>query len=325
MPVSKKIFVISVKVLILLLTFWFVYSKITHPESLAKLKAFANTPLNGRAISYFILVGYLAYLNLLLETLKWHYLVKKVENISWKRTIESLLAGLTLAAFTPSRIGEFGGRVLYLAPENRIRGVLAMGVGSFSQMMVTNVMGAIGLVFFIGIFVPVSKVVLGAIAAAAILFSAGMILLLINIRWFYVILDSFSFLHKFKKNFRILLRYSKKELLTVFGMSFLRYIVFSMQYYLLVNLFIPQVTYPMSMVMISVIYMVQSILPTFAFFDIGIRGAAATYFFGFLVGDVETVNLLAAAFGVWLLNLIIPSLLGVYFVLKANFFGATTD
>ncbi|UKJ08471.1 lysylphosphatidylglycerol synthase domain-containing protein [Solitalea lacus] len=325
MPVSRKILGISLKVLILILTCWFVYSKITNPESIKKIDAFTNQALDGRVISYFLLVIYLAYLNILVETLKWHYLVKKVESLSWKRTVESLLAGLTLAAFTPSRIGEFGGRVLYLTPENRVRGALAMGVGAFSQMMVTNVMGAIGLAIFVAIFVPVSKVILGSIIFAAILFSIGMLLLLLNIKWFYVILDSFSFLHKFKKNFRVLLRYDKSELLTVFGMSFLRYLIFSMQYYLLINLFIPQVTYPICMVLISVIYMVQSILPTFAFFDIGIRGAAATYFFGFLVGDAEAVNVLAAAFGVWLLNLIIPSLLGVYFVLKANFFGATTD
>ncbi|POY34747.1 hypothetical protein C3K47_18615 [Solitalea longa] len=325
MPISKKILVIFIKILILVLTCWFVYSKLTQPDSIHKIEAFTKTRFTPRVISYFIIVIYLAYLNLLLETLKWRYLVQKVEVMPWKRTIESILAGLTLAVFTPSRIGEFGGRVLYLNPENRVQGVLSMGVGSLSQMMVTNVAGVIGLVFFIKIFVPVNTVVMIAIAFAAVLISAGFILLMLNIRWFYIILDSFSFLHKFKKNFRVLLRYNKAELLNVFGISLLRYLVFSMQYYLLINLFIPQVTYPMSMMLISVIYMVQSILPTFAFFDIGVRGAAATYFFGFLVGDAEAVNVLAAAFGVWLLNLIIPSLLGVYFVLKANFFSATTD
>ncbi|MCO4294753.1 flippase-like domain-containing protein [Solitalea sp. MAHUQ-68] len=325
MPVSKKILVISVKILILFLTCWFVYNKLTQADSIQKIEAFTKTKFSPRVISYFIIVIYLAYINLLVETLKWRYLVRKVEEISWKRTIQSILAGLTLAVFTPSRIGEFGGRVLYLSPENRVKGVLAMGVGSFSQMIVTNVAGSIGLVFFIGMFVPVSPVVIVAMAVAAILVSSGFLLLMLNIRWFYIILDSFAFLHKFKKNFRVLLRYNKRELFNVFGLSLLRYLVFSMQYYLLINLFIPQVTYPLSMVLISVIYMVQSILPTFAFFDIGVRGAAATYFFGFWVGDSEAVNVLAAAFGVWLLNLIIPSLLGVYFVLKANFLGVTID
>ncbi|WP_142600882.1 lysylphosphatidylglycerol synthase domain-containing protein [Solitalea koreensis] len=321
----KNLIVIAIKVAVLLLTFWFVYSKVNNPESVEKIKAFAHQPFTSRNIAYGIIVLYLMYLNVVLETLKWHFLANKVELISWKKALESVLAGLTLAVFTPSRVGEFGGRVLYLAPQNRVKGVVAMGIGSFSQMMVTNVFGAIGLIFFVWQFIPSNVAILIAITAAGIAFSILILLFYFNVKWFYGILHSLRFLNRFKANFRILLRFSKKELFTVFGFSTLRYAVFSMQYYLLINLFIPGLRYPECMMMISIIYMVQSILPTFALLDLGVRGAAATYFFGFLIVSSQVVSVLAAAFGVWIVNIIIPAIIGVYFILKVNFFSGNNN
>src|SRR3546814_20428702 len=58
------------------------------------------------------------------------------------------MAGLTLAIFTPNRVGEYGGRILYLERGNRVKGAFAMWVGAFSQMLVTNVIRAGAFFFF---------------------------------------------------------------------------------------------------------------------------------------------------------------------------------
>src|SRR3546814_10415128 len=95
-----------------------------------------------RTIWLLVITGLLMLVNWGTEVFKWKYLVRKIEWVSLWKSTESLLAGLTLAIFTPNRVGEYGGRILYLERGNRVKGAFAMWVGAFSQMLVTNVIGA---------------------------------------------------------------------------------------------------------------------------------------------------------------------------------------
>src|SRR3546814_13519794 len=60
-----------------------------------------------------------------------------------------------------------------------------------------------------------------------------------NVRWLYMILHSVRFLKKFRRYFRVLLMYRKKELLVSLLYSLLRYAVFTTQHFLLIHLFLP--------------------------------------------------------------------------------------
>ncbi len=57
---------------------------------------------------------------------------------------QSYLAGVAFALNTPNRIGEYGGRMLYLEGKNRIQSVSLTVAGSISQLVVTLTMGAVG-------------------------------------------------------------------------------------------------------------------------------------------------------------------------------------
>jgi hypothetical protein len=48
---------------------------------------------------------------------------------------------------TPNRIGEYGGRILYVEEPSRIKAISLSLVGSISQLLVTMVMGCIGLLY----------------------------------------------------------------------------------------------------------------------------------------------------------------------------------
>jgi uncharacterized membrane protein YbhN (UPF0104 family) len=88
------------------------------------------------------------FVNWFLEAGKWKYLMSHIEPISFYRAIESVFCGLTLAIFTPNRLGEYGGRVFFLSPKRRIVGIVAMSVGSIGQLVLTNVFGAIAACFY---------------------------------------------------------------------------------------------------------------------------------------------------------------------------------
>src|SRR5882672_7911549 len=62
-------------------------------------------------------------LNWGIEARKWQLLMRPLEKISLARSFKAILAGLALALNTPNRIGEYGGRILYVHEGHRIQAV----------------------------------------------------------------------------------------------------------------------------------------------------------------------------------------------------------
>ncbi|MNJ91478.1 hypothetical protein D3C87_91300 [compost metagenome] len=262
----------------------------------------------------------LMLLNWGLEALKWKRLIARVERISVWRAIESVFCGLTWAVFTPNRIGEYGGRVFFLSPKRRVIGVVAMAVGNIGQMVLTNVFGAIALCVFIYRFEPIDYRLFYALIALAAMFCAFFIVFYFNIKWLNGILLSMRFTRKYKKFYSILARYSKKELLNILFFCLARYVVFSTQYFILFFWLIPEIHYLDIFMMVSILFFVQSTLPSLDLFDIGVRSVTASYFFSYITG--HQVAVIACTASIWLINIIIPAILGSYFVFKLNFFGS---
>ena len=73
--------------------------------------------------------------------------------------------------------------------------------------------------------------------------------------------------------------------------------------------------------MVCILFFVQSTLPSLDLFDIGVRSYTAAYFFSFVTS--HEVAVIACTASIWLINIIIPAILGSYFVFKLNFFGNT--
>lgn len=82
---------------------------------------------------YLIAVLLLMPANWLLEARKWHLLLTVFLPWSFRRTLLTTLAGVSLSAATPNRIGELGGRLL-VAEKDEWAGVLTSSVlGSACQ------------------------------------------------------------------------------------------------------------------------------------------------------------------------------------------------
>jgi hypothetical protein len=92
-------------------------------------------------------VVFLMILNWGIESKKWQLLVNHVQRFDFTRAFKSVLAGCGVTMLTPNRIGEFGGRILFVAEEHRIKAISLSLVGSLSQLLVTLVMGCTGLLY----------------------------------------------------------------------------------------------------------------------------------------------------------------------------------
>lgn len=301
--------------------FWFIYNKLTkHNDLKAFLKLLDSIP-NQEVWLVLGSVVVLMLFNWGLEAVKWKQLIKRVEQISLWRSIESVFCGLTWAVFTPNRLGEYGGRVFFLSPKRRIIGVVAMTVGNIGQLVLTNVFGAIAVCVFVHRFIPTEPILFAAVCGVAIIFALFFIVFYFNIKWLNGLLLSIKFTRKYKKFYSVLARYQKKELLQILLFCIARYAVFTTQYLIMFMWLIPDLNLMDIVMLVPILFFVQSTLPSLDLLDIGIRSVTALFFFKYVT--TQNTAVVACIASIWLINIIIPAILGSYFVFKLNFFGNT--
>lgn len=316
---KKKAINTIIKISILVLAAVFIFHKLNNNKNLLSFEHLLNNLSREKAYSILTLVFVLMLLNWFLEALKWKFLVKPIQRISTVKAVESVFCGLTLAVFTPNRIGEYGGRIFFLAPRKRVLGVIAMGVGAVGQMVITNILGATAILWFIGTYVEMSFWLYYGVITLVVFYCLFFLLLYFNISFLLAILNSIKFLKPLQKFFRVLSRYKYSELIVVFSYSLLRFIVFTSQYCLIISLLIPGIPLFSMAMMIFIVFFIQSALPSLDLLDVGVRTMTATYFFSFIT--TNEVAIIAATASIWLINLIIPAILGSAFVFKLNIFG----
>ena len=69
--------------------------------------------------------------------------------------------------------------------------------------------------------------------------------------------------------------------------------------------------------MSALTFLSMSIIPTIALTELGVRGSVAIYF-GYISSN--TIGILTASFALWIINLVVPAILGVLFVYQLKFF-----
>lgn len=301
------------------MAFGFIYHKLDNNQNLQNFSVIMKSVPRQEALWVAVSVFLLMFFNWFLESVKWRFLVKRLEKISLWKAIESVFCGLTWAVFTPNRIGEYGGRVFFLSPRRRILGVIAMAVGSVAQMVITNVVGSIALLWFIWRFLALEFWVNYALLFLVLVFCLFFTVLYFNIQLLYRIISKIRMMKGWRKFFVILSRYQTADLWRIFLYSLARFIVFTSQYYLLIHLLLPELQLFEVCMMTFILFFIQSALPSLDLLDVGVRSMTATYFFGFITG--QDVAVMAVTACVWFVNLIIPAILGAVFVLKLNFFG----
>ncbi|WP_219224037.1 lysylphosphatidylglycerol synthase domain-containing protein [Pedobacter antarcticus] len=319
--ISKYKTIIStlLKVSIVTLAFWMIYTKLSSNSNLKDFRKLIEAIPQPEITMVLGIVIFLMLVNWGLEALKWRRLVRPIEKLTLWRSLESVFCGLTWAVFTPNRIGEYGGRVFFLSPKRRIIGVVAMAVGNIGQMVLTNIFGAIAICIFLYRFADLDYRLEYALVALSTMFCLFFIVFYFNIRWLNGILLSMRFTRKYKKFYSILGRYQKKELFKILLFCLARYVVFSTQYFILFFWLIPDLYYMDILMMTCILFFVQSTLPSLDLFDIGVRSVTASYFFSYVTD--QDVAVIACTASIWLINIIIPAILGSYFVFKLNFFG----
>ena len=104
---------------------------------------------------------------------------------------------------------------------------------------------------------------------------------------------------------------------SVFLLAFGRYLIFSHQFYLLLVCFDVDLGYPTIMAIITATYFISSLMPVLSLFDVFLKGGVAIVLFEFF--GVEALRILCVTTLMWLLNIVLPSLIGSVFLMSSKF------
>ena len=321
---TRKTIGFLIKIGIVALALFFLYQQLNLKSGVDK-HSVDNiiTKLKGNYIIVFVVI-FMMLLNWFLEALKWRFLIAKIEKVSIKRSLRAIFSGITVSAFTPNRVGEYGGRVFCLDKADRIQAVLITVIGSMAQLLITIIFGSIGLLFLplykadIFLFLGEVSYAYPALVVIISLINVFLVFLFLNVSIFTNVFAKISFLKKFRKYNEVFSFYSFKELLIVLAYSAARYVVFTTQFFILLQLFDVQILYADAIILIMSMLFVISVIPTIAITEIGVRGSVALFLFGLV--SANTVGILSATFVLWIINLLIPSLIGVVFIFTLKFF-----
>lgn len=268
----------------------------------------------------FLLALCLMFLNWGIEAAKWKLLVNHVQPISFFRAYQSVLAGCSVTMLTPNRIGEYGGRMLFIEPQHRIKAISLTITGSISQLLVTMIMGCLGL-FFLRYFSHPDSNALTVLphfwGDVLIYFSVSCTLLLflfyIRIGWLVRLLEKLPALTKVTRHIAVLDEFTTLQLVRLLALSLLRYGVFVMQYVLLLKVMQVDIGFGLSFWLITVFYLVLAVAPTIGFLELPVRVKASLQLMQLY--STNTLGIQTAALAIWLINLVLPAVMGSVLIL----------
>lgn len=303
---TKQFLSLVIKLSIVIGCCCFIYTRLLENEQI-NFSVFYQNLIENKVFtlknSLFLL--FFTFFNWFLEITKWHLLISFIGNSSFKKAIAQSLASLTTSLITPNRIGEYGAKALYFEKPFRKKVVGLNLVGNFYQMLMTLVFGIIGFSYFI----LKHKIEI----EIHLMFRFVGVLLFVVFTLFFVSkhLKYKNFYFKKIKDFMI--KIPLKLNLKISFLSFLRFLIFSHQFYFLLLIFNIDLFYIEAISAITSMYLVASIIPVFPLFDLVIKSSVAVWIFSFF--SIEPFEIVSVTTLMWILNFMLPAIIGSYFVL----------
>ncbi len=270
-------------------------------------------------IHFLIILVFLMPLNWYLESLKWKTLMNPFIKLSSIEALKSILVGLSFGMVTPARLGEYGGRVLMSPLGKSTEVITSTFAASISQNLINIIVGLSLSYYFIKPLT--SEILIQPFLFGNIIFIQVVIMITI---YFYlgpisVKMSQWSYLSRWKD---LLINVSKiypRDMLSlsiVLFWSFLRYGVYLAQYLLLLHYLDLYKEFWILTSHVAGIYLIQTLIPLPAFLSVPARGEIAILVWQNV--GISPIWALTATYSLWLINLIIPAIIGVVILLISN-------
>jgi hypothetical protein len=303
---SKHNLLLTLKVLILGLTSTYIYIKISEHNTPELITFFEQLRFSNR-VSILVLLSFLGLTlaNWFLEILKWKTVMGYFQTITIKTAMKQSLYALTVSMATPNRLGDYGAKALFYDPKDRKKVLFLNFYSNSIQMMVTLIFGLFGLFYIVQRF---------GLTFSYTKLAAGICIVLILLFFGYrykerqLIINGLSISRVIDK----IVSFPRNLKFKTIAFSISRYLIFSFLFYRILIFFGASITFLDAIPLIFAMYLLVSIVPTFFLFDVIVRGGAAIWLFSFV--GIQEVIVISTVLTMWVLNFVIPSIIGGYFM-----------
>jgi len=308
-----------IKTAILLVLTVVIYNQIVNRPDLAEVYRQFQESMSEPNWIYLIGIVLLVPFNWVFETFKWRTFMNRYLKLPFFQSLKVILSGITVAILTPNRIGEYGGRLLTIPAENNWHSIIATFIGSVAQNLVTLFLGLVSFYYLKDYIPSLTDVDLNPVYLAGAAFLIGALYIFFNVDILAYTIKKLGlkpFFSRFQRHFRMIRDTPRNSLLKILLISFLRYGIYASQYYLAVRFFDVEIDPSIAFACISTILLIQSGIPLPPFLSVLARGEVAILIWGLF--NINELSILAMTFSIWLINLGIPAILGVIFILNSN-------
>jgi uncharacterized membrane protein YbhN (UPF0104 family) len=243
-----------------------------------------------------------------LEAYKWYYLMQHFGfRLSYLHSYKTTLTGLAYSLVLPGGIGEYMGRAEAIPTGSGWKGAGVLSIARIAQLYATLLFGGLTLGLFLW-----HKQYWWLFTGLVVFVSVCWLVFIYSTRLAIALTQKLSGSYTFMTDVLYPWTQHGLEKPIVFMISAIRYLVFSLQFYLiLIILGVKESTIDL-LSGISSAFMLKSFFPSFL--DLGPRELAVTLFFKDL--NTSLVQVLAASLMLWFINVMVPGLVGSLLTLR---------
>jgi hypothetical protein len=309
--INKKI-LFALKLAIALATFGFVFAKL-YAQGIKGISNAINFELFSNGWPLLVLAISLMPIGWGFEAIKWIIALKGIEKTSIVNALKTIWYGVGVGLLTPNRIGEPVGRVAMVDSENRVSAGIMAILCAMSQQLATLVFGFIGVALLLDTTnQSVTTGFTNPIVVILILFSTIIPLFIIfRFNWLVKYLPRIKYFNRFLSGNSVDIHVPPSTIYILFGLSLVRYLIFSTQFILLLHFFGYNLSVFNAYFAIFATYLFASAIPSFAVGEAGVRSSFAIVFIGAFWPNPTGIAF--AALSLWFLNVALPGLIGVWF------------
>ena len=278
---DKSPWLVFVKGAVAALALYFIYEQFQNAEVSVRE---VDWPDNSFTVIFLVLL--LMPVNWCLEALRWKYSLASVEQLSLKNSLLIILTGLALNWVTPFSSGDLVSRLSRV--KDKYQGTSAIVVNRGMMFVITLIFGLLSIHSY-STYLDLDKVLI------VVMMLFVLIAVFVKLR---------PKLHKFTAYFR---QTGRGRLIGIAVFSIVRYAVFSLQFVLLLQLFLPSLGILKLILGVGWIFFFRTMLPSL-FGGAGVREASGLLFFS----EVDSpMQVLIPTFLIWIINTLVPSLVGL--------------
>jgi hypothetical protein len=309
----NKLIGVFLKLIIGVASFAIIYWRIKNDLTGETIDILAQ-PLSNTGSLFLICSSVLLFpVNWGIESYKWMLITSQIQKLPYTKALRSVYAGICVGNLAPGRATEFLAKIHFFNPENRISITVLHFVNGMFQLSITVLFGVLAVLMYY------TEQEMNAALANTSFILSGVVMLAFVIALFNINKIMNYLYHRFSRENKgelVHLSWGNGLLIRLFALSFLRYIVFTSQFVLLLKVFDVQ-SHLFSLLMgVCIYFLFTTIIPMFSIIEAAVRTAIALLVFSNM--GMSNAALAIVAILLWLINIVFPSIVGYIILLQEN-------